>query len=55
MLAWKQDHEIFTITMKNIEKVLNLKLYVNLQSFVSEKYHDFINMFKKKTNKLASH
>ena len=40
--------------MKDIEKVLNSKLYVDLQSFISEKYHDLIDVFeKKKTDKLA--
>ena len=54
MLAWKWNHEIFTVIIKNIEKVLNLKSYVDSQLFISEKYHDLINMFeKKKTNKFA--
>ena len=48
MLAQKQDHEIFTIIIKNIEKILNSKSYVDSQSFVSEKYHDLINVFEKK-------
>ena len=29
MLAWKWDHKIFAIIMKNIEKALELKLYTN--------------------------
>ena len=56
MLAWKWNHKIFAIIMKNIKKVLNSKLYVDLQLFISEKYHNLINMFEKKeTNKLTSH
>ena len=56
MLTQKQDHKIFVIIMKDIEKVLNLKLYVDSQSFILEKYHDLIDVFKKKkTDKLASH
>ena len=34
--------------MKNIEKVLNLKSYIDLRLFISEKYHDLINIFEKK-------
>ena len=42
--------------MKNIEKVLNLKSYVDSQSFISEKYHNLIDVFKKKeADKLTSH
>ena len=56
MLAWKQDHEIFTIIMKNIEKVLKSKSYADLWLFVSKKYHDLIDVFKRQnTNKLLSH
>ena len=56
MLAQKQDHKIFTVIMKNIEKVLNSKSYIDSQLFISEKYHDLINMFeKKKANKLTSY
>ena len=42
--------------MKNIEKILNLKSYVDLKLFISEKYHNLINVFeKKKADKLTSH
>ena len=37
MLAWKWNHKIFVIIMKNIEKILNLKSYIDLKLFVSEK------------------
>ena len=42
--------------MKNIEKVLELKSYTDSWSFISEEYHDLINIFeKKKTDKLTSY
>ena len=42
--------------MKNIEKALKLKLYADSQLFVSEKYHDLIDVFEKQhTDKLLSH
>ena len=42
--------------MKDIEKALELKSYINLQSFVSEEYHNLIDVFKKqKTDELTSH
>src|SRR5438034_8958202 len=56
MLVRKQDHKIFIIIMKNIKKVLNSKSYIDSQSFISEEYHDLIDVFKKKkTDKLISH
>jgi len=56
MLAQKQDHEIFAITMKNIEKILNSKLYINSYSHVFKEYHDLIDMFEKQNaNKLSLH
>ena len=54
MLAWKWDHKSFAVIMKNIEKVLNSKSYIDSRSFISEKYHDLIDVFeKKKADKLA--
>ena len=42
--------------MKNIEKTLKSKSYADSYFFVSEKYHDLIDVFKKqKTDKLTSH
>ena len=56
MLAQKQDHEIFMITIKDIKKVLNSKLYTNSQSLISKEYHNLINIFNKKhADKLAPH
>ena len=56
MLAWKWDHEIFIIIMKDIEKALKSKLYANSWSFVSEEYHDLIDVFERQnTDELLSH
>ena len=42
--------------MKDIEKALKLKSYADLQSFVSEKYHNLIDVFERqKADKLTSH
>ena len=35
--------------MKDIKKVLNLKSYINSQSFILKEYHDLINVFEKKS------
>ena len=56
MLTWKWDHEIFTIIIKDIEKALESKSYTDSWLFVSEKYHDLINVFERQNiNKLFSH
>ena len=42
--------------MKDIEKALNLKSYVDSQLLISEEYHDLIDIFKKKNaDKLTSY
>ena len=42
--------------MKDIEKVLNSKLYINLWSLIFKKYHNLINIFKKwNADKLPPH
>ena len=42
--------------MEDIEKVLNLKPYVDPRPFIPEEYHDLIDVFEKKNaDKLASH
>ena len=56
MLTRKQDHEIFAVIMKNIEKALKSKTYVDSQFFISEKLHDIINTFEKQhADKLVLH
>ena len=34
--------------IEDIDKALNLKLYINPQPFIPEEYQDLINIFKKK-------
>ena len=42
--------------MKNIEKALKSKSYADSQSFVSEEYHDLIDVFERQNaDKLLSH
>ena len=42
--------------MKNIEKILKSKSYINSQLIIFEKYYDLINVFKKQnTDKLFSY
>ena len=56
MLTQKQDHEIFAVIMKNIEKIFKSKSYTNLHFFISEEYHDLIDVFERqKADKLTSH
>ena len=56
MLTQKQDHEIFAIMMKNIEKTFKSKSYADSYFFVSEEYHDLIDVFEKqKADELISH
>ncbi len=56
ILIKKRDHEIFAVTIKDIKKIFKLKSYIDPRSFVSEKYHDLINIFKKKfVDKLPPH
>ncbi len=47
MLVKKRDYQIFAMTIKNIEKALESKLYINPQSLVFEEYYDLIDIFKK--------
>ena len=56
ILIKKRDHEIFAVTMEDIEKALKPKSYIDPRFFVPKKYHDLINVFKKKfVNKLPPH
>src|SRR6266480_3901976 len=56
MLARKQDHKVFAVIMKDIEKALKSKTYVDSQLFIPEELHDIINTFEKQhVNKLAPH
>src|SRR5947207_14053536 len=56
MLARKQDHEVFAVIMKDIEKTLKSKSYVDPQFFVPKELHDIIDTFQKQhADKLALH
>lgn len=47
-LAQKLKHEIFIITMTNIEKALALKKYTNSVTKLLKKYHEFVEIFSQK-------
>ena len=47
LLARKQDHKIFTVTMEDIKKVLELKQYINPRPLIPEEYYNIINKFEK--------
>ena len=47
MLTQKQDHKIFAVTMKDIKKTLKSKSYADSHFFISEKYHDLIDIFER--------
>ena len=56
MLTQKQDHKIFAVMMKNIEKIFELKSYADSCFFVFEEYYNLIDVFERqKTDKLISH
>ena len=56
MLTWKQDHEIFTVTMKDIKKILESKSYADSCFFVFKKYYNLIDVFERqKADELTSH
>jgi hypothetical protein len=56
MLTQKQDHEIFAVIIKDIEKTLKSKSYADSHFFVSEKYHNLIDVFERqKADELISY
>ena len=56
MLAWKWDHEIFAIIIKNIKKAFELKSYDDSWLIISEEYYNLINVFERQnTDELFSH
>ncbi len=48
ILIRKRDHEVFAVIIKNIKKIFKSKSYIDPRSFIPEKYHDLIDIFKKK-------
>src|SRR5205809_3924924 len=56
MLTRKQDHKVFAVIMKDIEKALKSKTYVDPQFFIPEEPHDIIDTFEKQhADKLVLH
>ena len=57
--AWvvqKKNHEVFAISMKDIEKVLNLKKSTDSVTVLSKEYHEFLDVFSRQlTDTLPSH
>ena len=47
LLVRKQDYKIFTVTIKDIKKVLELKQYINPWPLIPKKYYNIINKFEK--------
>jgi hypothetical protein len=47
LLVKKWDYKIFTVTIKDIKKALELKQYINPWPLVPEEYYNIINEFKK--------
>ena len=48
--AWvtqKKNHEVFAISMKDIEKVLNLKEPTDPATVLSKEYHEFLDVFSR--------
>ena len=43
----KQDYEIFAVIIKDIKKILKSKSYADSHFFVSEEYHDLIDVFER--------
>ena len=57
--AWvvqKKNHEVFAISMKDIEKVLNLKESTDPATVLSKEYHEFLDVFSRQlTDTLPPH
>ena len=47
LLVRKKNHKIFTITIKDIKKVLKLKQYIDPRLLIPEEYYNIINKFEK--------
>ena len=56
LLAAKPDHQVFSVTLRDIEHALKLKPCVDPATVLPPQYHKFLNVFSKdKANKLPSH
>ena len=55
-VAQKKNHEVFAISMKDIEKVLNLKKPTDPATVLSKEYHEFLDVFSRQlTDTLPPH
>ena len=55
-VAQKKNHEVFAISMKDIEKVLNLKESTDPATVLSKEYHEFLDVFSRQlADTLPSH
>ena len=56
LLAAKPDHQVFSMSLRDIEYALKSKSCVNPATVLSPQYHKFLNIFSKdKANKLPPH
>ena len=46
-VAQKKNHEVFAISMKDIEKVLNLKQPTDPATVLSKEYNEFLDVFSR--------
>jgi hypothetical protein len=55
-LSRKNDHELFSIIVTDIEKALASKIYTDLAAKVPIEYHQYLNVFSmKEADKLPEH
>ena len=55
-VAQKKNHEVFAISMKDIEKVLNLKKSTDPATVLLKEYHEFLDVFSRQlTDTLPPH
>ena len=55
-LARKKNHILFIVIFRNIEKALIIKSLINSITILLFEYHDFLNVFSRKTlNTLFKH
>ena len=47
LLAAKPDHQVFSVSLRNIEQVLKPKKYVDSATLLPAQYHKFLDIFSK--------
>ena len=56
LLAAKPDHQVFSMSLRDIEHALKLKPCVNSATVLPSQYHKFLNIFSKdEVDKLPPH